>query len=147
MVSAFSQGSGTAALNFGGGTFASAGPWSSAVNVNLSGIAGPATFDTTGGGISLLGNLTGTGGLVKTGPGTLTLSGTGSFTGATTVNSGVLTAFGLGPGAALNANRLTIAAGATLNVGPPACKETTTTRRRSAMATGADSPISAACRR
>ena len=90
------QGSGTATFNFGGGTLGALAPWSSSVNMNLSGIGGPGTVDTTGGNIGLSGNLTGSGGLNKVGPGTLTLSASNSYTGATTVSGGTLTFSGSG---------------------------------------------------
>ena len=75
------QGAGVATFNFGGGTLGASGPWSwsSTLNMNLSGIGGPGTVDTTGGDIGLSGVLSGSGGLAKVGPGTLTLSGSNTF--------------------------------------------------------------------
>jgi autotransporter-associated beta strand protein len=49
------------------------------------------TFDTTNWAITLSGNLTGAGGLNKTGSGVLTLSGTNTYSGATRVMAGTLT--------------------------------------------------------
>ena len=83
-------GSGTASFNFGGGTLGATAPWSSSMNLNLTGSGGNATVDTTGGNISLTGNLTGAGTLNKVGPGILLLSGTNSVLGSLTVNGGVL---------------------------------------------------------
>jgi fibronectin-binding autotransporter adhesin len=89
-VSALSKGGGTATFNFGGGTLGSVAPWSSSLNINLTGTAGPGTIDTTGGNISLSGNLTGSGGLTKLGSGVLTLNGVNTYSGSTTVDGGTL---------------------------------------------------------
>ncbi|MGO9108235.1 MAG: autotransporter-associated beta strand repeat-containing protein [Thermoguttaceae bacterium] len=80
-----------AMFNFGGGTLGAAAPWSSAQNMNMSGIGGSGTVDTTSGNIGLAGNLTGSGGLTKSGEGLLILSGTNSYSGGTTVTAGTLT--------------------------------------------------------
>ena len=56
-VAGISAGSGNAAFNFGGGTLGTLGPWTSAMNINLSGSGGAATIDTTGGNVALSGNL------------------------------------------------------------------------------------------
>ena len=61
-------------INLGGGTVAAAANWSSAAAMTLTGINGNATFDTTGGSISLSGPLSGAGGLQKVGPGVLSLT-------------------------------------------------------------------------
>ncbi len=58
----------------------------------MRGSGGSGTIDTTGGNIGLSGNLTGTGGLTKVGPGTLTLGGGNTYAGPTTVSGGVLSA-------------------------------------------------------
>ena len=84
------QGSGSATFNFGGGTFGASAPWSSPLNMNLTGAGGPAAVDTTGGNIGLSGVLSGTGGLTKTGNGTLTLTASNGFSGGATIGSGVL---------------------------------------------------------
>ncbi|MFN9489451.1 MAG: beta strand repeat-containing protein, partial [Betaproteobacteria bacterium] len=80
-------------------------------------------IDTNGQAVSFAGNLVGTGSsLAKLGTGTLTLSGTNTYTGATTVNAGAL-AFD-NPGALYNgqsaqwtAANLTVANGAALALG------------------------------
>jgi autotransporter-associated beta strand protein len=84
------EGTGTASFNFGGGTLGATAPWSSPVNLNLTGSGGNATINTTGGNISLSGNLAGSGTLNKVGPGILTLSGTNSILKSLTVNAGTL---------------------------------------------------------
>jgi autotransporter-associated beta strand protein len=104
------HGSGTAVLNFGGGTLGASAAWSSALNMNMTGIGGPGTVDTTGGNINLSGNLTGTGGLTKTGAGELILSGSDSFTGGTTVDAGKLVV--VAKGAIPDGTSLTVGAGA-----------------------------------
>jgi len=52
--------------------------------------AGGGTFDTNGKDATLSGTIGGTGGLAKIGVGTLTLSGTSTYSGATAVNAGTL---------------------------------------------------------
>jgi autotransporter-associated beta strand protein len=81
------QGAGTGAFNFGGGTLGASFPaWSSTVSMNLTGSGGNATINTAGGGISLSGNLSGAGGLTKFGVNTLTLSGSNTYLGNTTIS-------------------------------------------------------------
>ena len=60
--------------------------------MTLTGIGGNATVDTAGYAVTLSGVLSGPGGLNKIGSGTLTLSGTGSFTGGIYVSGGTLKA-------------------------------------------------------
>ena len=55
---------------------------------DLTGTGGIATVDTTGGNISLAGNLIGVGGLNKVGSNVLTLSGSNSYGGGTFVGGG-----------------------------------------------------------
>ncbi len=89
-VAFFSAGSTTSAFDFGGGTLGATLPWSSAIGMNLTGSGGNATIDTTGGWIGLSGNLSGSGGLTKVGPGLLTLGGVNTYGGGTTVAGGTL---------------------------------------------------------
>ena len=84
---------GPAAFNLGGsgGTLAATAAWSSSLNAVLSGTGANAIhFNTTGGNIAMTGVLSGGGGLTKNGNGTLTLSGTNTYTGATAVSAGTL---------------------------------------------------------
>jgi len=85
-----SLGGGSGTFNFGSGTMGASAPWSSSLNMNMSGVGGSGIVDTTGGNITLSGNLSGIGGLVKAGSGTLTLSGTNTYSGVTTVMAGIL---------------------------------------------------------
>jgi autotransporter-associated beta strand protein len=81
---------GAATFNFGGGTLGAINPFFSSNNMNLSGVGGNATIDTTGGSISLLGDLTGPGGLNKVGTGILLLSGNNTYSGGTVISGGTL---------------------------------------------------------
>lgn len=75
-------------LNLGGGTIAAGASWSSALNMNLTGVNGPVTFDPAGNIITLSGVLSGSGGLKVSGAGILELSGANTYTGDTTVTAG-----------------------------------------------------------
>ena len=77
-------------LNFGGGTLAANGNWSSPLAMTLTGIGGTASIDATGGAITLSGSLGGPGGLFKSGANTLVLSGNSTFAGPVVVSSGRL---------------------------------------------------------
>jgi fibronectin-binding autotransporter adhesin len=68
------------AINLGGGTVGASQSWSSALNMNLTGANGSVTFDTKTNTITLSGSLSGSGGLIKVGAGTLTLGGTNAIT-------------------------------------------------------------------
>jgi autotransporter-associated beta strand protein len=89
-TSGLTQGIGTAVFNFGGGTLGASAPWSSSLDMTLTGSRGNSIVDTTGGDISLSGNLSGGGSLAKVGGGTLVLSGSDSYTGGTIVEAGTL---------------------------------------------------------
>ncbi|MEI9962652.1 MAG: autotransporter-associated beta strand repeat-containing protein [Limisphaerales bacterium] len=77
-------------VNLGGGTVGAYFDWASPLNMTLTGVNGPVTFDTAGWTITLSGILSGPGGLNVTGGGTLKLSGANTYQGDTTVNAGVL---------------------------------------------------------
>ena len=75
-----------------GGTLQLAGPQiTSDLPIRLD---ADSTIDTRANNATLLGPISGVGGLTKTGAGTLRLSGLGTYTGATTVAAGTLTAGG-----------------------------------------------------
>jgi autotransporter-associated beta strand protein len=82
------QSGGSYELNFGGGIIAAQATWSSALNMMLTGINGPTTFNPAGNTITLSGALSGPGGLTVTGGGILELSGDNTYTGDTIVNPG-----------------------------------------------------------
>ena len=82
--------SGIYEVHLGGGTVGAYASWSSPLNMNLSGLNGPVTFDTAGNSITLSGILSGNGGLNVVGGGTLDLSGANSYAGDTTVTAGLL---------------------------------------------------------
>ena len=84
-------------FNLGSGTLGAFANWSSGQAISMTGTATPATVDTldsvdgtTARTITLSGALSGSGGLVKAGNGTLVLSATNTYTGTTTVNAGTL---------------------------------------------------------
>jgi YVTN family beta-propeller protein/autotransporter-associated beta strand protein len=104
---------GAAGPVFTGGTMQFAGVnISSALPISLQAAGG--TFDTNGNNATLSGAISGPGSLTKIGVGTLTLSGSGTYTGATFVNAGTLQA------GAVNAlspfSAFTVATGATLDL-------------------------------
>src|SRR5207248_792746 len=76
------------AIVFGGGTLQTTASVSESRNVTLN--AGGGTIDTNGLSSTFSGVFSGSGGLTKIGTGTLTVSNTNSYTGDTTVDSGVL---------------------------------------------------------
>jgi autotransporter-associated beta strand protein len=123
---------GNYAINLGGGTVGAEASWSSSLNMNLTGLNGPVTFNPAGNIITLSGVLSGGGGLTVTGAGTLDLTSASSYMGSTTVNGATLEldsagsgsgAFHLANGALLNLNysgTYTVAACSTNGVALPA---------------------------
>jgi fibronectin-binding autotransporter adhesin len=113
-------------LNLGSGTLGAFADWSSGQAVSMTGTAIPTTIDTldsvdgtTARTITLSGLLSGNGGLVKAGAGTLTLNRAGAasntFGGGLTVNAGTVKLFGNNDGASVaGTGTLTINAGATV---------------------------------
>ena len=91
VTASLSAGSGTAAFNFGGGTLRASGDIISYVDMTLTGTSGNAMIDSNGHDLCLYGDLSGAGGLVKDGVGSLSLSGASDYAGTTTVNQGTLT--------------------------------------------------------
>jgi autotransporter-associated beta strand protein len=76
-------------------------------------LAGGAFIDTSGQNLSVTANLVGSGGLTKSGLGTLTISGTYSYTGNTTVSTGTLS---LATSSLADSSTVNLAAGAVLNL-------------------------------
>ena len=77
-------------IQLGSGTLSATANWSSSLAITLTGSGGDATIDTAAQNITLTGGISGPGGLVKNGAGTLALSGANTYAGATQVNAGRL---------------------------------------------------------
>ena len=112
LINFLAGGLGTGTITVNGAGLQWAAGNTSDVSAQLAAIgSGGATFDTNGNNVSFATTLAGSGGLTKTGGGTLTLGGA-SYTGATNVNGGTLQA-----GAAnvfASSSAVTVASGATL---------------------------------
>ena len=108
-LSALSQGSGTAAFNFAGGTFQAASSFISNVPIVLATAGNNAVFDTMNNALSLSAPLSGSGGLQKLGAGALVLFGSSSYSGGTVVSAGQLYLNG-----SATTPSVSVAAGATL---------------------------------
>jgi fibronectin-binding autotransporter adhesin len=109
---------GTQAINLGAGTVGAFADWSTAKDISLTNAATGVTFNTldsvdntTGRTITLSGALSNTGKLVKAGAGTLILSGTNTYSGATNISAGTLAINGNSSAAA---GAVTVASGAIL---------------------------------
>ncbi len=89
-VAGLSQGNGTAAFNFGGGTLEARASFDTSVAMTLTGNGGNAIVDTSAYQMSLSGELSGPGGLVKTGSGQLNLAHANTYEGGTTLVAGTL---------------------------------------------------------
>jgi autotransporter-associated beta strand protein len=87
-----SQGAGTAAFNFSGGTLTAATTLWINMPMALATSGGNATIDTGGNTVTLSGSLSGPGGLAVAGSGTLILAVSNNYTGGTSVNNGLLVA-------------------------------------------------------
>ncbi len=92
ILSSLSQGSGSAAFNFSGGTLRAGSGFSSNVSMTLSNGGGGATFDTAGYSVTLAGPLSGSGSLTMIGSGALTFTGANTYSGGTTLGNGTLIA-------------------------------------------------------
>jgi autotransporter-associated beta strand protein len=106
----------TSTISLLAGTIGATADWSSSLPMQLSG--GNFTMQTAdassaGHNIMLSGALSGTGGLAVAGTGSLTLNGTNTYSGATTVNAGVLAGAGVISGA------VTVNSGGALAPGNP----------------------------
>lgn len=103
-----------ASIMLGTGTVGALANWSSAAPITLPGTLTIQAADASGipHNIALSGALSGAGGFTKTGGGTLTLSASSNYTGATVVSSGTL----LITGTVTSGGNVTVQNGATLNL-------------------------------
>ena len=101
--------SGLYQANLGNGTVGATENWGSPLLLNLTGTT---TFDTGASKVTLSGGIDGPGNLVKTGSGTLILSGFNTYSGTTTVNAGTIGGLGTS-----DQSDLTVASGASLAPG------------------------------
>ncbi|MFA7174097.1 MAG: autotransporter-associated beta strand repeat-containing protein, partial [Kiritimatiellia bacterium] len=101
-------------VNLGGVAIHATGNWVSSLNFTLTSAGGATVLDTANKTVTLSGTLFGPGGLAKEGTGTLTLSGSNTFTGGVTVADGTLAA---NNGFANATNLLITASGAMLTLG------------------------------
>ena len=102
ILSSLSQGSGSAAFNFSGGTLQASSSFSTSLPMTLGTSGGGATSNTAGYTVTLSGSLSGPGSLTLNdtlGTGTLILTASNTYTGGTTINLGTLQ---LGNGTANN---------------------------------------------
>ena len=104
-------------INLGGGTLGASADWSSYLAMALTGAVGNATVDTGVHNVALSGVLSGPGGLVKEGDGTLTLSGQNTFAGGLTIDGGTVDFNGPAYANAIGGGMITINNGL-LNVNP-----------------------------
>ena len=89
-IASLSQGGGSATFNFSGGTFQAAQDFSTTVPFTLNVAGSNGIFDTNGHSLTLSGPISGPGGLIVAGSGTLTLAVSNSYTGTTLVAGGTL---------------------------------------------------------
>jgi autotransporter-associated beta strand protein len=90
-LSSLTQGAGSAAFNFSGGTFQAGSTFSTSVPIVFSTAGSNGTFDTNGNTLTLAAAVSGPGGLRVIGLGTLILAGSNTYTGLTSINAGTLT--------------------------------------------------------
>jgi fibronectin-binding autotransporter adhesin len=109
-------GPGGVTFNFGGGVLQANGPLSTALAMTLTGSGGNAMINPAGYAVALSGALSGSGGLVLAGSGSLTLSANNSYSGGTIVSAGALIVSNTA-GSATGSGNLTLQGG-TLASGP-----------------------------
>lgn len=117
---------GTGLITLDGGGLQWATGTTTDISSRLAAIGGNGgTFDTNGNAVTFATGLTGTGGVTKTGAGTLALAGLNTYTGGTLINAGTLALTGAGSIAA--SSGVSIAAGATFDISATTAGATVTT--------------------
>ncbi len=129
----------TDTITFSGGTVGALTNWSTMLPINFGNSGGPVTIraadaSSVSNNISMSGALTGSQGFIKTGAGILTLGGTNTYTGSTVINAGTVA---LGANASIsNSARISIVAGATMDVSAITVFAASTTNKFTASGTG-----------
>ena len=113
---ALGNSSATNTLIFNGGTLRAGAAFTSAATRGVT-MTSTGIIDTNTFAVSIAGNITGAGGLIKNNTGTLTLSGTNNYSGTTTITAGTLSAAKAAslPGYSTS-GKVSVAAGVTLAV-------------------------------
>ena len=108
--------SGTGNIGFGGGTLQFSGSNQADISGRIASSGSAISIDTNGQAVSFTSNLavSNTGGLTKLGLGSLTLTGSDAYTGATTVTSGTLQIGNGASGSIPSSNVITVNGGGTL---------------------------------
>ena len=89
------------AINLGGGTVGASANWNTPLEMTLTGTNGNTTINTDINTVRLSGAIDGSGGLVKSGAGTLILTGPNTYSGLTQVNAGTIGGQGTSSNSAL----------------------------------------------
>jgi autotransporter-associated beta strand protein len=118
LTSARTWGASTGNLVLAGGTFQATAAQTLDSGLHVSTTDAGSTIDTNGNAVSIGNAISGSGGLIKAGANTLTLSGANAYTGATTINAGTLKvsgSIGASSGVTINGSGATLAGTGTVS--------------------------------
>jgi fibronectin-binding autotransporter adhesin len=101
-------------IRLSGGALRATAPWASNLETTLVAGGTGITYDTNGNSITLSGVLKGTGGLNKSGAGSLILTGPNTYSGPTTINAGTVEVGNGGTSGSVGTGAVVINAGSTL---------------------------------